>query len=185
MNARDKRGRIISPGDFVKAGPVGAGDFVIGRAKSFEAGVVTVEWPSESGPLSDSFPDIDLEIMACANGAPPEAAMSDVTEPARKSAADATAEKGHRHPGSVLAVPLGGELHLQYGHPREVGRNGCTTADILDALLKHLSVFQEPGNTMACWETAMVATKIEEALLWDKRRSEGRQRRGVFQSDAP
>jgi len=104
--------------------------------------------------------------------------------PARKSAEDATAEKGYAHPGSVIELPNGGgEIHLQYGHPGEVGRNGCFTVDVIQGLIDNISTYQERGHPMASRETALAITKLEEALMWINRRKAERKDRGVHQTD--
>lgn len=96
----------------------------------------------------------------------------------------ATSEKGYPHPGSFIALPdFGGMIHLQYGHPQEVGRNGCFTVDVIQGLIDNLSVYQSPGHPMRTRETACALTKLEEALMWINRRKQDRDQRGVLQTD--
>lgn len=100
------------------------------------------------------------------------------------SAKQATADKGYLHPGSTIVLPDdGGTIHIQYGHPKEVGRNGCFTTDVIQGLIDNLSVYQVRGHQMASQETACAITKLEEALMWINRRKEKRQDRGIHQTD--
>lgn len=46
----------------------------------------------------------------------------------------------------------------------ELGRNGAITEEILDALIEHLSFFQ--NGKYKCRENALVITKLEEAKHW-------------------
>ena len=96
------------------------------------------------------------------------------------------AEKGYPHPGSVISLPGGGgEIHLQYGHPQEVGRNGCFTTDVIQGLIDNLSVYQARGHPMSTRETALAIARLEEARLWINSRKAKRQERGVHQTDSP
>lgn len=102
------------------------------------------------------------------------------------TAEEATKEKGYPHPGSAIVLPDGGgTIHLQYGHRPEVGTNGCFTTDVIEALMDHLSVYQERGHPMATRETACAITKLEEALMWIERRKNKRKARGVHETDKP
>jgi len=102
------------------------------------------------------------------------------------TAEKATEEKGYSHPGSVIQLPDGGgEIHLQYGHPDSVGRNGCFTVDVIQSLIDNLSVYQQHGHPMRTRETACAITKLEEALMWIERRKSRRKDRGVHQTDKP
>ena len=65
-------------------------------------------------------------------------------------------------------------IYLQYGHPGEVGRNGCFTVDVIQGLIDNLSVYQARGHPMA---------KLEEAVMWIGRRKAEREARGVHQTD--
>ncbi len=102
------------------------------------------------------------------------------------SAEDATKEKGYPHPGSVIQLPnLGGTIHLQYGHPAIVDRNGCFTTDVIQGLVDNISVYQKRGHPMSTRETAVAITKLEEALMWINYRKHKRAERGVHQTDKP
>ena len=68
------------------------------------------------------------------------------------------------------------ELHFQEGAVKEVGVNGCQNEDVLEILLHRMGELQ---RTFPCRENALVITKLEEALLWLKRRTELRQMQGV------
>ena len=105
----------------------------------------------------------------------------------------ATHEKGYPHPGSFIEIFLNPgdecddrravEIHFQYGHPQEVGRNGIFIDQVIDALADHLSVFQEPGHPMRSRETAVAITKLQEASMWIRERKRNRDRRGVLNTD--
>lgn len=97
---------------------------------------------------------------------------------------EATENKGYPHPGSVIKLPdMGGLIHLQYGHPGEVGRNGCFTTDVIQGLIDNLNVYQSHGHPMRTRETALAITKLEEALHWIEARKRDRGARGVHQTD--
>ena len=99
----------------------------------------------------------------------------------------ATAEKGYPHPGNLIKLPhqpcSPHAIFLQYGHPQEVGRNGCFTVDVIQGLIDNLSVYQSPGHPMRTRETAVAITKLEEALMWINKRKAERADRGVHQTD--
>lgn len=46
----------------------------------------------------------------------------------------------------------------------ELGRNGATTEEVLDALIEHINYFQR--GIFACRENALIITKLEEAKHW-------------------
>lgn len=109
-----------------------------------------------------------------------------MTERTFVSTEQATKEKGYPHPGSCIQLPdNGGTIHLQYGHPDEVGRNGCFTTDVIQGLIDNISVYQERGHPMATRETALALTRLEEALMWINRRKSKRKERGVHETDKP
>lgn len=114
------------------------------------------------------------------------ASREENVEPAWVNSKLASEEKGYPHPGSFIT--LGPDehktiIHLQYGHPDEVGRNGIFIHELYDALAEHLSVYQSPGHKMRTRETAMVITKLDEASLWTQKRTLDRKKRGVHETD--
>lgn len=105
-------------------------------------------------------------------------------DPPFVDAYEATKQKGYPHPGSYIDLPNeGGTIHLQFGHPDEVGVNGCFTTDIIQGLIDNLSVYQSHGHPMRTRETACAITKLEEALMWINRRKDLRKAAGVHQTD--
>lgn len=68
-------------------------------------------------------------------------------------------------------------LNFQNGGLREVGPNGITDQALLAIVLDRLRSFND--GQYRCRENSIAVTKIEEALLWMKKRSNDRARRGV------
>jgi hypothetical protein len=89
---------------------------------------------------------------------------------------------GAPHHFTVMATdsdstkPLG-EVHFQEGPIKEVGVNGVANEDLLHMVISRLEHFQL--TEWACRENALAQTKIEEALLWLRKRTMGRENRGV------
>lgn len=69
------------------------------------------------------------------------------------------------------------EIRFQEGPIRESGVNGIHNEDLLNIVLERLSGFQQ--SKFRCRENAVAITKIEEALMWLRKRTDGRERRGV------
>jgi hypothetical protein len=70
-----------------------------------------------------------------------------------------------------------GEIHFQEGPIKEVGINGVCNEDLLAIVINHLEHFQQ--TDFRCRENAMAITKLEEAMLWLRKRTMGRENRGV------
>lgn len=70
-----------------------------------------------------------------------------------------------------------GEIHFQEGPIKEVGVNGVCNEDLLAIVINHLEHFQQ--SEYSCRENAMAITKLEEAMLWLRKRTMGRENRGV------
>lgn len=68
------------------------------------------------------------------------------------------------------------QITWQDGTIREVGRNGVQVAEALEVVLNQLKGYQEK---FPCKENAMSITKIEEAILWQEKRTTDRIKRGV------
>lgn len=65
---------------------------------------------------------------------------------------------------------------IQNGPIKEVGKNGCQVEDIIAAA----KVIIEGLNAKyPCRENAMVITKLDEAILWSKKRTSDREARKV------
>lgn len=69
------------------------------------------------------------------------------------------------------------EINFQEGPIRECGVNGIHNEDLLNIVLERLSGFQK--SKFRCRENAVAITKIEEALMWLRKRTDGREHRGV------
>ncbi|ANY29365.1 putative structural protein [Bacillus phage PK16] len=69
-------------------------------------------------------------------------------------------------------------IHFQEGALNVAGVNGVMNEDLLVMILVRLQAFQD--SEFACKENAMAITKIEEALLWLRKRTMGREKRGVL-----
>ncbi|WP_422928602.1 DUF7681 family protein [Singulisphaera sp. PoT] len=82
-------------------------------------------------------------------------------------------------PGGPDAEVFSGYLSLvfQSGDPAVVGTNGLTHEALLAVLIDRLQGFQ--AGTFACRENAIALTKLQEALMWLKSRTEARLARGV------
>jgi len=78
-------------------------------------------------------------------------------------------------------LPGGVTIRFQKG-AMDLGRNGCTTVEMLDALIDHLRGFQ--SGKFACRENALALTKLEEARLWIEHRRAQREAQGVKGRDA-
>lgn len=70
---------------------------------------------------------------------------------------------------------------LQNKPVREVGVNGCQVETIIESALL---MVQGLNKKYPCRENALIATKLEEALLWSKRRTENRIARQVEGTNA-
>ena len=77
----------------------------------------------------------------------------------------------------VTAKAIVGSIQFQNGPIKECGVNGVMNEDLIAILVDRLQGFQS-GN-YACRENAIAITKLEEALLWLRKRTMDRERRGV------
>lgn len=78
--------------------------------------------------------------------------------------------------GDGSATPLA-EIHFQEGPIKEVGVNGVCNEDLISMVICRLECFQK--GQFACRENALAITKLEESLLWLRKRTMGRESRGV------
>jgi len=69
------------------------------------------------------------------------------------------------------------EIHFQEGPIKECGVNGVCNEDLIAMVITRLEHFQK--SEFACRENALAITKLEESLLWLRKRTMGRERRGV------
>jgi hypothetical protein len=65
---------------------------------------------------------------------------------------------------------------IQNGPIKEFGKNGCQVSDILAVAKK---IFEELNAKYPCRENAMTITKLDEALMWQDKRTRDREARGV------
>ena len=65
---------------------------------------------------------------------------------------------------------------LQNGPIKEVGKNGCQVTDII-AVAKH--ILEQLNAKYPCRENAVTITKLDEALMWQEKRTKDREKRGV------
>ncbi|MBQ3257823.1 MAG: hypothetical protein IJA67_10470 [Oscillospiraceae bacterium] len=73
--------------------------------------------------------------------------------------------------------PYVGCIHFQEGPIKECGVNGVCNEDLLNIVIDRLEHFQ--NSEFSCRENAMAITKLEEALLWLRKRTMAREQRGV------
>lgn len=76
--------------------------------------------------------------------------------------------------------PIGEELasiHFQEGAIKEHGVNGIMNEDLIAMIICRLEHFNQ--SEFRCRENSMAITKLEEALLWLRKRTMGREKRGV------
>jgi hypothetical protein len=69
------------------------------------------------------------------------------------------------------------QVHFQEGPIKECGVNGVCNEDLIVMTIRRLEGFQ--NSEFKCRENAMAITKLEEALLWLRKRTMGRENRGV------
>ena len=70
-----------------------------------------------------------------------------------------------------------GFVHFQEGPIKECGVNGVCNEDLIAMVLCRLEHFQK--SEFSCRDNAVAITKLEEALLWLRKRTMGREQRGV------
>jgi hypothetical protein len=67
-------------------------------------------------------------------------------------------------------------FRIQNGPIKEVGKNGCQVEDVI-AVAKH--IVEQLNAKYPCRENAMMITKLDEAIMWSKKRTADRQARQV------
>lgn len=65
--------------------------------------------------------------------------------------------------------------------PLELIKDGTTNKEVLQMLIDRYRFLQEK---LPCRESAVVLTRLEEALMWDNKRTEDRTARGVEGTNA-
>ena len=74
------------------------------------------------------------------------------------------------------------EIHFQQGPVKEVGVNGLFNEDLLLMVLARLRAINQ--GEYSCRENSMAITKLEEAVMWLRKRTQDRVARGV-EGDKP
>lgn len=74
------------------------------------------------------------------------------------------------------------EIQFQEGPIKEHGVNGVCNEDLIAMVICRLEHFQK--SEYACRDNALAITKLEEALLWLRKRTIGRENRGVVGTSA-
>ena len=69
------------------------------------------------------------------------------------------------------------KVDFQEGPIKENGINGCTNEDLIIMAITRLQGFQ--NSEFNCRENEMAISKLEGALLWLRKRTIGRENRGV------
>lgn len=69
------------------------------------------------------------------------------------------------------------QIHFQEGPIKECGVNGVCNEDLINMVIDRLEHFQ--NSDFRCRENALAITALEEALLWLRKRTMGREQRGV------
>ena len=70
-----------------------------------------------------------------------------------------------------------GKIDFQEGPIKECGVNGVCNEDVIAMVILRLEHFNK--SEYSCRENALAITKLEEALLWLRKRTIGREARGV------
>lgn len=65
---------------------------------------------------------------------------------------------------------------IQNGPIKEAGVNGCQVVDVI-AVAKH--IIEQLNAKFPCRENAMTITKLDEALMWQEKRTKDREKRQV------
>ncbi|WP_079709775.1 hypothetical protein [Paraliobacillus ryukyuensis] len=68
-------------------------------------------------------------------------------------------------------------IHFQEGAIKEYGVNGVMNEDLIVMVISRLEHFNQ--SDFKCKENSMAITKLEEALLWLRKRTMSREQRGV------
>lgn len=69
------------------------------------------------------------------------------------------------------------DIHFQEGPIKEFGVNGVMNEDLIAMVIRRLEGFQ--NSEFRCRENAVAITKLEESLMWLRKRTNDREARGV------
>lgn len=83
--------------------------------------------------------------------------------------------EGHNYQMGVGAHDTHG-LTFQRGPVGEAGHNGVQNEQVIAVLVHRLGVL---NKEFPCHENSLAITKLEEALMWLEKRTQGRRARGV------
>ena len=81
-----------------------------------------------------------------------------------------------KHNHEAFEAPLA-RIHFQEGPIKECGVNGVCNEDLIAMVICRLEHFQQ--SEFRCRENALAITHLEEALLWLRKRTMGREKRNV------
>lgn len=70
-----------------------------------------------------------------------------------------------------------GQIKFQNGPIKEAGVNGVMNEDLIAIVIDRMQGFQ--AGQYSCRENAIALTKLEEALMWLRKRTQDREDRGV------
>lgn len=87
------------------------------------------------------------------------------------------AEPNSMTDGGVAGYLELAEIHFQEGPIKERGVNGVCNEDVIAMVITRLEHFQK--SEYSCRENALAITKLEEALLWLRKRTMGRENKGI------
>lgn len=96
---------------------------------------------------------------------------------------DEPSHGGACHKYQVVPAPKSTEIAVfatvsfQEGPVVEHGVNGCHNEDLIAIVIDRMQHFQK--GDYACRENAIALTRLEEALMWLRKRTDERERRGV------
>lgn len=68
-------------------------------------------------------------------------------------------------------------VKFQNGAIKETGVNGVMGEDLIAMVIRRLECFQQ--TQFKCRENAVAITKLEEALMWLRKRTNGRELKGI------
>lgn len=84
---------------------------------------------------------------------------------------------GFDYNDTTVDFPALTSVHFQEGPIKEYGVNGVHNEDLIAMVIYRLEHFQ--NSEYRCRENALAITALEEALLWLRKRTMGREKRGV------
>ena len=73
-------------------------------------------------------------------------------------------------------IDAGVKVVFQNGAVPDVGRNGWQNEELLEVMIARINFL---NKMFSCRENAITVTKLEEALLWQQKRTNDRKLRGV------